>query len=141
MGEDRGPIIFVCVQNAGRSQMAEAFARSQGLEAISAGTVPSKAPNPLVIELMREKGHDLSAKKPRMLTSQMIESASLVVTMGCSVESACPKPMLAMMQKKLIDWDLPDPKGKPAAEVRIIRDEIEKRVRELSMSRQWASEP
>ncbi len=135
MGVDLGPILFVCVQNAGRSQMAEAFAKSQGLEAMSAGTVPSQTLNPVVVEVMREKGHDLSANKPKMLTTRMIETARLVVTMGCSVEAVCPKPTLAMMQKKLIDWNLDDPKGKSIQEVRKIRDEIEERVMGLSKSR------
>ena len=69
-----------------------------------------------------------------MLTTQMINDAALVVTMGCSIEEACPKPMLAQMQKKLLDWNLEDPKGKPIEKVRAIRDEIEKKVSELSAS-------
>ena len=77
---------------------------------------------------------DLSSNKPKMLTNDMINQASLVVTMGCSVEEVCPRPMLAKMQKKLVDWDLPDPKGKPISEVRKIRDEIEKRVMKLPKS-------
>jgi protein-tyrosine-phosphatase len=81
---------------------------------------------------MREKGIDLSQNSPKSLTSEMIDRASLVVTMGCSVEEVCPRPMLAKMQKKLVDWNLSDPKGKPIAEVRKIRDEIEGRVVELS---------
>ncbi|MDV3293872.1 MAG: arsenate reductase ArsC [Nitrososphaerales archaeon] len=128
MGGDQGLLLFVCIQNAGRSQMAEAFAKGLGLEAMSAGTVPAKALNPVVVEVMREKGYDLSANKPKMLTMEMIEAARLVVTMGCSVDSVCPKPMLAMMQKKLIDWDLEDTKGKSIQEVRRIRDEIATRV-------------
>jgi len=129
------------VHNAGRSQMAEAFAKKYGLKATSAGTVPASEVNPTVVQAMKEKGIDLSSNTPRMLTSEMINEASLVVTMGCSVEEACPKPMLAQLQKKLVDWDLPDPKGKPLAGVRKIRDEIEKRVMELSRSRQRASSP
>lgn len=129
------------MHNAGRSQMAEAFAKKYGLKATSAGTVPASEVNPTVVQAMKEKGIDLSSNTPRMLTSEMINEASLVVTMGCSVEEACPKPMLAQLQKKLVDWDLPDPKGKPLAGVRKIRDEIEKRVMELSRSRQRASSP
>ena len=128
-------LLFVCVHNAGRSQMAEAFAKRYGLKASSAGTVPASQVNPTVVEAMKEKGIDISSNVPRMLTSEMIRDASLVVTMGCSVEEACPRPMLAQMQKKLVDWDLPDPRGKTIAEVRKIRDEIEKRVMELSGSR------
>ncbi|MGA2665590.1 MAG: arsenate reductase ArsC [Nitrososphaerales archaeon] len=134
-------ILFVCVENAGRSQMAEAFARSRGLEAMSAGTVPSAGVNPVVVEAMREKGLDLASSAPKMLTSEMVREASLVVTMGCSVEEACPRPMLAQMRKKLVDWNLPDPKGEPIEEVRRIRDEIERRVSELPRERPSASSP
>lgn len=134
-------ILFVCVENAGRSQMAEGFARKSGLIASSAGTVPSSKVSPVVVEAMKEKGIDLSDITPKMLTNDMISEASLVVTMGCSVEEVCPRPMLAKMQKKLVDWNLQDPKGKPIADVRKIRDEIEKRVMELSQSRQGASLP
>jgi protein-tyrosine-phosphatase len=130
--ETRNSVLFVCVENAGRSQMAEAFARMHGLPGSSAGTVPSARVNPVVIQAMKEKGIDLSQNLPKMLTNEMIENASLVVTMGCSVEEVCPRPMLAKMQKKLVDWNLSDPKGKPIAEVRKIRDEIEERVIELS---------
>ena len=108
--------------------MAEAFARRVGLEASSAGTIPASKVNPVVVEAMREKGIDLSLKSPRMLTTDMVNKAGLVVTMGCSVEEVCPRPMLAKMQKKLIDWKLDDPKGKSLEEVRGIRDEIERRV-------------
>ncbi|MDA4137313.1 MAG: arsenate reductase ArsC [Thaumarchaeota archaeon] len=125
-------ILFVCVENAGRSQMAEAFARKYGLEASSAGTIPSQRVNPVVVEAMREKGLDLSRNSPKMLTNDMIDKAELVVTMGCSVESVCPRPMLAKMQKKLIDWDLQDPKGKSIEQVRMIRDDIESRVRKMT---------
>ncbi|SRR5712692_768901 len=112
--------------------MAQAFAEKIGLKAASAGTVPSSRVNPVVIEAMKERGIDLSRKSSRMLTADMISNARLVVTMGCSVEEACPKPTLAAMQKKLIDWHLDDPKGRSIEEVRGIRDEIEKRVREIA---------
>jgi len=121
-------VLFVCVENAGRSQMAQAFAEKYGLAASSAGTVPSRQINPIVVEVMKEKGLDISDKIPKMLTPEMGNHATLVITMGCSVAEVCPKPMLAQMQKKLIDWDLEDPKGKPISEVRKIRDEIEKRI-------------
>jgi arsenate reductase len=129
---DQKEILFVCVENAGRSQMARAFAEKYGLKAESAGTIPASKINPLVVGVMKEKGIDLSQNKPKMLTTDMIQNASLVVTMGCSVEDACPKPMLAQMQKKLLDWNLVDPKGKSIEEVRRIRDEIEMRVLRLS---------
>ena len=137
----KGSILFVCVHNAGRSQMAEAFARKIGLEASSAGTAPSSKVNPVVVQAMKEKGIGVGSKTPRMLTGEMIDRASLVVTMGCSVEEACPRPMLAQMQKKLVNWDLPDPKGKPIEDVRRIRDEIERRITELSEARGLASSP
>lgn len=133
-------ILFVCVENAGRSQMAEAFAKRKGLQATSAGSVPAGSINPTVVEAMAEKAFNLSLKKPRVLTVETIDQADVVITMGCSVEEVCPRPMLAKMQKKLIDWDLEDPKGRPLSEVRRIRDEIERRVEELAKS-QTASEP
>ena len=128
-------ILFVCVENAGRSQMAQAFAEKYGIHASSAGTVPASRVTPIVVDAMKEKGIDVSKNVPKMLTPEMINRASLVITMGCSVEEVCPKPMLAQMQKKLVDWNLKDPKGKPIEEVRAIRDEIEKRVMELANQR------
>jgi protein-tyrosine-phosphatase len=83
---------------------------------------------------MKERGFDLSENSPKMLTNEMIDKAQLVVTMGCSVEAVCPRPMLAKMQKKLIDWDLQDPKGKSIEQVRVIRDDIESRVSKLGES-------
>ncbi len=126
--------LFVCVENAGRSQMAEAFARRKGLQAASAGTMPAESVNPVVVEAMAEKAFDFAAKRPKMLTMEMIDQADVVITMGCSVEEVCPRPMLAKLQKKLIDWNLEDPKGKPLPEVRRIRNEIERRVEELAKS-------
>ncbi|HYC26548.1 MAG TPA: arsenate reductase ArsC [Nitrososphaerales archaeon] len=121
-------VLFVCVENAGRSQMAEAFAKKRGLDATSAGTLPGEVVNPMVAEAMAEKGYDVGTNKPKMLTLEMIERADLVITMGCSVEKVCPRPMLMKMNKKLVDWGLDDPKGKSLAQVRKIRDEIEERV-------------
>ena len=111
--------------------MAQAFAEKFGLKASSAGTVPSTRVNPVVVQAMKERGIDLSWRSPKILTADMIHRASLVVTMGCSIEEACPRPMLAAMQKKLLDWHIEDPKGKAIEEVRKIRDEIEKRVRDI----------
>ena len=124
-------VLFVCVGNAGRSQMAEAFAKRVGLRASSAGTVPSSSVNPLVIEAMSEKGIDISSATPRKLTMEMIYEVGLVVTMGCSVEEVCPRPMLEKMQKRLVEWSVDDPKGKPLEDVRRIRDGIEREVQEL----------
>ena len=124
-------VLFVCVENAGRSQMAEAIARSYGIEAASAGTIPAAAVNPTVVEAMKERGFSLSSAKPKLLTSQMIEAADYVVTMGCRVEDVCPRPLIVKMEKKLVDWNIDDPKGKPLEDVRKIRSEIETRVIEL----------
>lgn len=126
-----GHILFVCVENAGRSQMAEAFAKKYGLDATSAGTLLAERVNPTVVEAMLEVGLDISTQKPKLLTPEMIADASIVFTMGCSVEDVCPAPTFAKMRKKLVDWNLPDPKGKSLEEVRRIRDEIEGRVRGL----------
>jgi arsenate reductase (thioredoxin) len=131
MAKREGSYLFVCVHNAGRSQMAEAFAKRRGLAAASAGTMPAASVNPTVVKVMKEKGIDVSSGKPKLLTTDMINKATLVITMGCSVEEVCPRPMLAKMQKKLVDWDLEDPKGKTVDEVRKIRDEVERRVAAL----------
>jgi arsenate reductase (thioredoxin) len=128
----KGPVLFVCIENAGRSQMAEAFAKKYGMNAQSAGTLPSSKINPTVVQAMRELGVDVSKNHPKTLTSEMIKQASLVVTMGCSIEVACPKPIIAQTQKKLIEWHLYDPKGKPLEDVRKIRDEIDNKIKELS---------
>jgi arsenate reductase len=122
--------LFVCVENAGRSQMAEAFAKHYGRgknEAASAGTMPSKEVNPIVIQVMREKGIDLSANKPKLITNEMVQEADKIIVMGCSAQGFCPAPLL----NKVIDWGIEDPKDKPIEKVREIRDEIEKRVKKL----------
>ena len=126
-------VLFICVENAGRSQMAEAFANqyvSGKLFASSAGVMLAEKVNPLVIEVMKEKGIDMSMKKPKMMTAEMAEKADMIITMGCSVEGICPAPLL----KNVTDWKLADPKGKPIEEVRRIRDEVEKKVLELIAS-------
>lgn len=123
-------VLFVCVENAGRSQMAEAFANHYGkgkLIASSAGVMLAERVNPLVVEAMKEKGIDISMNRPKLLTTKMAEEADKIITMGCSVEKICPAPLL----KNVIDWKLDDPKGKPIEEVRKIRDEIEKRIPKL----------
>jgi arsenate reductase len=103
-------VLFVCVENAGRSQMAEAIARAYGIESTSAGTVPATAVNPTVVKAMKERGFNLSSSKPKLLTPQMIEDADYVVTMGCRVEDVCPKLLIVKMEKKLVDWHIDDPK-------------------------------
>lgn len=124
-------VLFVCVENAGRSQMAEEFARHYGkgvVKASSAGTKPSKEVNPVVIQAMKEKGIDISRNKPKLLDVKMAEIADVVVTMGCGAEGVCPAPLF----EKVIDWQLEDPKGKPIEKVREIRDQIERNVLELT---------
>jgi arsenate reductase len=121
-------VLFVCVQNAGRSQIAEAFFRRLAdarHEARSAGTRPAEAVHEGVVEAMREVGVDLAGTKPRRLAREDAEWADVVVTMGCGDE--CPY----IPGKRYLDWDLPDPKGRPLEEVRATRDEIERRVTEL----------
>jgi arsenate reductase len=118
-------VLFVCLHNAGRSQMSQAlFERAaQGRHsAISAGTTPGQHVHPEVVEVMRELGIDLSDRMPQMLTRELAEQADVVVTMGCGDE--CPY----IPGKRYLDWDLPDPKGQPIAKVRETRDEIERRV-------------
>jgi arsenate reductase (thioredoxin) len=123
-GRPAGPqVLFVCVENAGRSQMAEAFARALGLEASSCGSKPGARVNPLAVEAMREKGIDITGRSPKGF--QAVPRAEVVVTMGCG--DACP-----YVPGRRFDWDLPDPRGKGIEEVRAIRDEIERRVRELA---------
>lgn len=121
-------VLFVCVHNAGRSVMAEAFARAIGLDAASAGTVPQEAPHPEVVEAMREIGVDIASHRGRMLSDDLIAWADRVVTMGCSVDDeACP----AIRLREVEDWGLPDPKGRARDDVRAIRDEIRARVEAL----------
>ncbi|MFX0163527.1 MAG: arsenate reductase ArsC [Candidatus Hodarchaeota archaeon] len=123
-------ILFICVENAGRSQMAEAFANHYGkgkLVASSAGTEPANKVNPLVVEAMKEKGIDISKNKPKLLDKKMSEEANTVITMGCCVDESCPSPLF----KKSINWELEDPKYKQLEKIRQIRDEIEKKVLNL----------
>jgi protein-tyrosine-phosphatase len=123
-------ILFVCVENAGRSQMAEAFANHYGKEklvASSAGLMLADRVNPVVVEVMNEKGIEISMNKPKLFTTKMVEESDLIITIGCSAEKFCPAPLL----KNVIDWGLEDPKNQPIEKVRQIRDEIEKRVLKL----------
>ena len=124
-------VLFVCKANAGRSQMSQALlehvagdrhaARSAGSEADGTGSV-----HPPVVEVMRELGIDLSQRRPQPLSRELAEQADVVVTMGCG--DACPY----IPGKRYVDWDLPDPKGRPVREVRAIRDDIRARVEELA---------
>ena len=119
-------LYFVCVGNAGRSQMAEAFAREAGHEARSAGSRPEAQLHPEVVDAMRELGIDLSDRLPKGITDEDVEWADVVVTMGCG-EDACP----VLPGKRYIDWQIRDPIGLPLAEVRVIRDDIRRRIEEL----------
>ena len=133
-GESVKKLLFVCVENAGRSQMAEAFAKHYGkgkIEVMSAGTMPSKEVNPMVIRVMQEKGIDISKNKPKSLSAKMVQEADVVVVMGCDAQDFCPAPLL----KKVVNWELEDPKGKPIERVRQIRDEIERRVKTMLINR------
>jgi arsenate reductase len=122
-------VLFVCLQNAGRSQMSQAlFERAaDGCHtALSAGTTPAEHVHPEVIEVMRELGIDLACRRPQLLTRELAEQADVVVTMGCG--DACPY----IPGKRYIDWDLPDPRGRPVSKVRDIRDDIARRVAALA---------
>ena len=121
-------VLFVCLHNAGRSQMSRALferAADGRHEADSAGTEPAEHIHPEVAEVMREVGVDLDGRTPRMLTQELAEWADVVVTMGCG--DACPY----IPGKRYIDWELPDPKGLPLDEVRALRDDIAQRVEAL----------
>ena len=121
-------VLFVCLHNAGRSQMSQAFFdRLAGgrHEARSAGTTPGRHVHPEVVAAMREAGIDLSGRTPQRLTDELAAWADIVVTMGCGDE--CPY----VPGKRYIDWELSDPKGLPLPEVRRIRDEIQRRVQAL----------
>jgi arsenate reductase len=121
-------VLFVCLHNAGRSQMSQALfeqAAAGQHVALSAGTTPGEHVHPEVVEVMCELGIDLAGRKPQLLTTELAEQADVVVTMGCGDE--CPY----IPGKRYIDWNLTDPKGRPADEVRTVRDEIERQVRAL----------
>jgi arsenate reductase (thioredoxin) len=118
-------VLFVCVHNAGRSQMAAAFLDhyAKGRVVVrSAGSTPADEINPAVLAVMGEVGLDLSKEFPKPLTTEAVEGADVVISMGCG--DACP----IFPGKRYLDWDLPDPAGKPLDEVRLIRDDIEQRV-------------
>jgi protein-tyrosine-phosphatase len=123
-------VLFVCVRNAGRSQMAAAFAQKHGegrITVASGGTHPADHVHPVVIEAMAEKGYDVSQNIPRRITVDELHKADQVVVMGCGAESFCPAPLL----DRVIDWELEDPGDQPIEKVREIRDEIRQRVIQL----------
>ena len=129
--KDEKTVLFVCVENAGRSQMADGFFKKyapKGFKSLSAGTKPVYKLNPIVVEAMKEVGIDISKQKSKELTDEMIRECDNVVNMGCMDKNFCPTIWLP----KVIEWNLEDPKGKPIEKVREIRDEIEKRTKKLA---------
>ena len=127
----RKTILFVCVQNAGRSQMAEGFFRKyapDGYAPLSAGTVPISQVNPLAIQVMNEVGIDISKQKPKDLAEDMMRNSDKIINMGCMDKNFCP----TLFIPKVIDWGIEDPKDKPIERVREIRGEIERRIKELA---------
>jgi arsenate reductase (thioredoxin) len=120
--------LFVCLHNAGRSQMSQALferAAEGRHRALSAGTTPADRVHPEVVEVMREVGIELADREPKLLTRELAEQADVVVTMGCGDE--CPY----IPGRRYLDWNLEDPKGRPLDEVRATRDDIDRRVRQL----------
>jgi protein-tyrosine-phosphatase len=129
-------ILFVCVENAGRSQMAEGFFNHRyapkGYRAISAGTRPVSSINPLAVQAMSEVGIDINNQKSKLINEDMIRSSAKSVNMGCMERADCPM----LFINNIIDWGIEDPKGKPIEKVREIRDEIDRRVREIAQTLQ-----
>ena len=124
-------VLFVCVENAGRSQIAESFFRKyapRGYMIVSGGTRPAGEINPVVVQAMKEIGIDISKQKSKVLTEDMIRNADVRVNMGCMEKEACP----TLFIHDLVEWGIEDPKGKPIEKVREIRDDIEQRVRQLA---------
>ena len=122
-------VLFVCVHNSGRSQMAEAFTRhlsGERVHAESAGTVVSHALNPMAVEAMREIGIDISRQHPKLITQDMVDRADRVYTMGCAIDEACPAVFIPSE-----DWGLDDPAGKDIDAVRRIRDQVHERVERM----------
>jgi arsenate reductase (thioredoxin) len=129
-------ILFVCIENAGRSQMAEGFFNQRyapkGYHAISAGTRPVSQINLLAVQVMNEVGVDISSQKSKIITEDMIRSSAKSVNMGCIERAECP----LLFMNNVIDWGIEDPKGKSIEKVREIRDEIDRRVIEIAQSLQ-----
>ena len=125
-------MLFVCIENSIRSQIAEGFAKELGFEAVSAGTVPSTHVNPLVIDAMREVGVDISKNNPKELTGDMIERADLVVLTDASLETSLPGNLRKKLRKKVVAWNFPDPQGKSIEELRFIRNQIKAKVESLT---------
>jgi arsenate reductase len=128
-------VLFACIHNAGRSQMAAAFfnamARHAGARAVSAGTRPADRVHPEVVEVMREAGIDLGGARPQLLTQELAQSAHLLITMGCGEQC----PVVPGLPRD--DWSVPDPKGQPRSRVREIRDDLRARVARLLAQQAW----
>ena len=121
-------VLFVCIHNAGRSQMAAGYLRHLGqgrIEVLSAGSTPADAINPMAVLAMAEEGIDISAAVPQLMTTEQVRESDVVITMGCG--DVCP----IFPGKRYEDWELTDPKGKHIDEVRVIRDDIRGRVERL----------
>ncbi|MDQ5875585.1 MAG: arsenate reductase ArsC [Thermoproteota archaeon] len=129
-------ILFVCIENAGRSQMAEGFFNQRyaqkGYHSISAGTRPVSQINPLAVQAMSEVGIDISGQKSKIITENMIRNSAKSINMGCMERAECPM----LFINNVIDWGIEDPKGQPIEKVREIRDEIDRRVKEIAESLQ-----
>lgn len=128
-----GEVLFVCVENAGRSQMAEAFFRKftkNKFNVISAGTIPSSKLNPIVVKVMKEIGIDITKQTPKALSDSMISNSFKTINMGCMDKESCP----ALFVKDVIDWSIPDPKERSVEYVREIRDQIKIEVMNLIAS-------
>lgn len=128
MSEKKAAVLFVCVHNAGRSQMAAGFMRELGgerVEVLSAGSAPKDSINPVAVEAMLELGIDIANQKPKILTPEAVQQSDVVITMGCG--DACPY----YPGKRYEDWKLDDPAGQGIEPVRVIRDEIKARVENL----------
>lgn len=123
-------VVFVCIHNSGRSQMAEAFGKIYGKDKIiseSAGTIPGTKLNPAAVEAMAEIGYDLTSHSPKLMTEEMVKTADKVISIGCGVDAeACPVKFIITE-----DWGLEDPNNQPIEKVRVIRDEIKERVIKL----------
>ena len=137
--EPENTILFVCVENAGRSQIAEAFFNKyapKGYKAISAGTRPVSQINPMAIEVMKEVSVDISNQKSKDITEDSMRNSTQIVNIGCMDKESCP----TLFVHNLIGWNIEDPKGKSIENVREIRDEIEQRVKELVTNLQTKQE-
>jgi arsenate reductase len=135
----RNQVVFACVHNAGRSQMAAAFFNAlvdpEKAQALSAGTAPGKQVHPEVLSAMREVGLDLSEARPQLLTAELAAGSSHLITMGCG--DRCP----VVPRAQVLDWPLADPKGQPVERVREIRDDVRRRVQEFIDAIQWGRTP